>query len=158
VVRWRSDSRREAEKMRVLGRVFDIFLFFSSVVYWWLISLPTPLTWSGVLGFSLILGATAFVIHRRFQSHAGGFKNRLMRLYKSLWTFLMGGITLKVVYPLTMSILPFYQSPGFWIVIAWEASMVGYIYFLRKPEWVFGLGNWVVRRFEQAFYAVQRLR
>ena len=137
--------------------MFRIFLFFSSVVYYWFIALPDTFKWPGAVVFVIVLGGMAVAMRRRFPHHLDDFRNKLRQLYSSLWTFLMGGIILKVVYPLTMSILPFYQSLGFWIVIAWEASLVGYIYFLRKPEWIVGLAGWIVRRFEQAFHIVQRL-
>ncbi len=139
------------------GNVFRIFLFFSSFVYDWFIALPEPIKWSGATVFIVVLVAMAFTMRRRFPRHLNSFRSNLRQLYGSLWTFLMGGIILKVVYPLTMSILPFYSSLGFWVVITWEASLIGFIYLLRKPEWVVGLQQLVVRWFQQAFHTVQRL-
>jgi len=139
--------------------IVALYFYFSDSLYEWYKELPPTLTWSGVVIVSVVLGAMILADRRwpsEFLPYHNGIKSFLKRLFDSLWVFIMGGL-FKVFYPLTMSLLPFYRSPGFWIFLLLEALLFLDIYAMRKPEMVTGLVRRLFRLFLRPLHMIQQL-
>ncbi len=127
-----------------------LFFLFSDRVYDWFMGLPLVVTYSGAAIIGAGLFGLVYVMRRwpaRFKPHRNGIKNIFGRLFDSLWAFLMVGLITKWAYPLTMYLLPYWQSPGFWIVLVLEALELTMVGLLRKPELLTGFMKWIFRGF-----------
>jgi hypothetical protein len=137
-----------------------LFFFFSGDIYQSFINLPQALSWAGAIVIVLATFLGVGLAKRKwptgFQSNQGMIRKVFDRVKDSLWVFIMYGLV-RIFYPLTVSLLPYYQYPGFWIFIGLEAALFTDVYYMREPEKISMFGRWLFKLFQQSFHEIHQL-
>ena len=153
-------SKLKKHVKSISAGALGLFLFFSGDIYQWFINLPQAFSWAGavvsVLGTFLGIRLAKRQWPTGFQSNRGMIRKVLDRVKDSLWVFIMYGLV-RIFYPLTVSLLPYYQYPGFWMYIGLEAALFADVYCMREPEKLSMFGRWLFKLFQRSFHEIQQL-